>query len=93
MTHHLTHQSAGTQAKGLEGVTSGSVVNASLSLETEVVGGCAKLNQSTQSMKKILVEKNSQVKELRKRLMMFDPTCAASVGGDEVEAVHSHEIP
>ena len=55
----------------------------------------AKLNQSTQfvNMKKILVEKNSQVKELRKRLMMFDPTCAASVGGDEVEAVHSHEIP
>ena len=45
----------------------------------------AKLNQSTQfiNMKKILTEKNSQVKELRKRLMMYDPTFAASFGGDD----------
>eukprot|EP00658_Telonema_sp_P-2_P046204 TRINITY_DN34316_c0_g1_i1.p1 TRINITY_DN34316_c0_g1~~TRINITY_DN34316_c0_g1_i1.p1 ORF type:complete len:189 (-),score=73.84 TRINITY_DN34316_c0_g1_i1:81-647(-) len=53
----------------------------------------AKLNQSTQfiNMKKILTEKNSQVKELRKRLMMYDPTFAASFGGGDDDLVEEED--
>eukprot|EP00758_Cryptobia_borreli_P009926 Tbor_TRINITY_DN5523_c1_g1::TRINITY_DN5523_c1_g1_i1::g.12804::m.12804/K19400/LZTFL1; leucine zipper transcription factor-like protein 1 len=44
----------------------------------------AKLNQSTQFMnlKKMLSEKNAQVKVMRSQLARFDPTYAASIGDD-----------
>lgn len=47
----------------------------------------AKLNQSSQfvNLKKMLTDKNEQVRALRKRLALYDPTFAASQDDDLVE--------